>query len=89
MAWTVSREHSVFGNKRAVLVKCTADAATQTVETGLSVIDGVGLGYGSMSTIVGPKVYINSNASGVQSNGVLGCSGFTIGDDVYITVYGR
>ena len=89
MAWTVTRTHSVFGNKRAVLIKCTADAATQTVETGLSVIESISLGYGSMSTIVGPKVYINSNASGVQSLGVIGCSAFTSGDDIYVTVYGR
>jgi len=89
MAWTVTRTPSVFGNKRAVLIKCTADAATQTVETGLGVVEHVSLGYGSMATFVGPKVFINSNASGVQSLGVLGCSGFTSGDDCYITVYGR
>lgn len=89
MAWTVTRYHSVFGNKRSVLLKCTADAATQTVETGLSVIEAYSLGYGSMSTIVGPKVYINSSSSGVEALGSLGCSGFTSGDDVYVTVYGR
>lgn len=89
MAWTVTRYPSVFGNKRTVLMKCTADAATQTIQTGLSVIEAISLGYGSMSTIVGPKVYINSNASGVAELGSVGCSAFTSGDDVYITVYGR
>jgi hypothetical protein len=89
MAWTVTRYPSVFGNKKTAIIKMTADAATQTVETGLKVIEGYNLGYGSMSTLVGPKVFINSNASGVESMGVLGCSGFTSGDDLYVTVYGR
>lgn len=89
MAWTVTRHQSVFGNKRVVGLKLTADTATQTVETGLSVIDWHSVGFGSMSTIVGVTVFINSNASGVQSNGVLGCSGFTSGDDIYVTVYGK
>lgn len=88
MAWTVSRDKTVFGNKAVVLLKCTADAATQTVETGLSRVDHYTLGYGSMSTIVGLSIFPNSNASGTNSNGVLGCSGFTSGDDVYMTVYG-
>lgn len=90
MAWTVTRYPSVFGNKRVVGLKLTADAATQTVETGLSVIEWFSLGtYGSMASQTGRYVFINSNAAGVQSNGVLGCSGFAIGDDVYVTVYGR
>lgn len=90
MAWTVTRYPTVFGNKRAVGLKLTADAATQTVETGLSVIEWMSLGtYGSMASQTGRYVFINSNASGVGSNGVLGCSGFAAGDDIYVTVYGR
>ena len=88
MAWTVSRTPSVFGNKRAVLLKLTADAATQTVESGLSVIEGMALGAASMTTL-NARVWPNSNASGVQSNGVLGCSGFVSGDILYVTVFGR
>lgn len=88
MAWTTTRYKTVFGDKRVVGLKLTADTATQTVETGLSVIEWYNLGYGSMTT-QGVNVYINSNASGVASMGVLGCSGFTSGDDIYITVYGR
>lgn len=89
MAWTVTRYPTVFGNKRAVGLKLTADAATQTVETGLSVIEWISLGsYNSMASQTGRYVYINSNASGVQSNGVIGCSGFAVGDDIYVTVFG-
>ena len=90
MAWTVTRYPTVFGNKRAVLMKCTADAATQTVETGLSVIEAYSLGaFASMASQTGRYVFINSNTTGIASNGVLGCSGFAIGDDFYVTVYGR
>lgn len=90
MAYTVVRYPTVFGNKRVVNLTITADAATQTVETGLSVIDGVSLNmFASMSSLTGRKVYINSNASGIASMGVLGCSGFAVGDDFYVTVYGR
>ena len=88
MAWTVTRDKTVFGNKAVVNLKLTADAATQTIETGLSRIDHFSQGFGSMSTLVGLTVAINSGASGVNSNGVLGCSGFTSGDDIYVTVYG-
>jgi hypothetical protein len=90
MAWTVTRYKTVFGNKQVVGLKCTADAATQTVETGLSVIEWVNINpFASMASTTGRKIFANSNASGVQSMGVLGCSGFAVGDDVEITVYGR
>lgn len=89
MAWTVTRYPSVFGNKRVVGLKCTADAATQNVETGLKQIDWYSLGsYNSMASQTGRYVYINSSATGVSTAGVLGCSGFAVGDDIYITVFG-
>lgn len=89
MAWTVTRFQSVFGNKAVVGLKLTADAATQTVETGLKNVEWYSLGtFNSMASQTGRYVYINSNTSGVQSFGVIGCSGFAIGDDVYVTVYG-
>lgn len=88
MAWTVNRTNTVMGNKRVVSLDLTADAATQTVETGLSVVDGMTTGYQSCST-GGVKCYANSNASGVQSFGVIGLSGFASGDELYVLVYGR
>lgn len=90
MAWTVTRYPSVFGNKRVVGLKCTADAATQNVDTGLGVIEWFTAGtYGSMASQTGRYIFINSSATGVAANGQLGCSGFAIGDDIYITVFGR
>ena len=88
MAWTVSRSHSVFGNKRTVILELTADAATQAVDTGLSLVDGFSVGAKSLSTAA-VKIYANVNASGVAAVGFLGCSGFVSGDVLFVTVYGR
>jgi hypothetical protein len=88
MAYTVTRYKSVFGNKRIVGLEITADAATQTVETGLSKIEWSAIHLQSMNTIVGVKIAVNSIASGVQSMGVLGISGVSSGDKFYVTVYG-
>ena len=87
MAFTVSKKQSVFGNLRSVILNITADAATQTVETGLKKIDGFSVGAQSLSTAA-IKIYANSNASGVQSFGVLGISGAVSGDQLFVVVYG-
>lgn len=88
MAYTVVNTPTTFGNKKVRLLKITADAATQTVETGLGFIEHFSVGWSSMATQA-IKTSINSNASGVQSFGVLGLTGCASGDEMYITVYGR
>lgn len=88
MAWTVTRYPTVFGNKRAVGIKLVADSATSNVETGLSVIEWYTLAPGSMTSAL-PKIYPNSGAIGTAIAGTLGISGFTSGDECYITVFGR
>lgn len=88
MAWSVTRTQFSAGNKRGVIVSMTADAATQTVEAGVGNIVGSAVNYKSCAT--GPNfIYTNSNASGVQSMGVLGCSGFTSGDEICVVVFGH
>lgn len=87
MAYTVTKTQSVFGNERVVHIAVTADAATQTVETGLKVIRAHAVGQQSCSTAA-IKIYANSNASGVQSMGVLGISGCVSGDQFFVTVFG-
>lgn len=88
MAYTVSRgAPTVFGNKRAIAMRITADQATQTVETGLSVVEWHSVSPVSCTTAA-LKVHPNSNASGVQSMGVIGISGATSGDIFFVTVYG-
>ena len=86
MAYTITKTPTVFGNMRVVILDITADAATQTVETGLNNI--AGFVTGSKSGASGWKVYSNSNASGVQSFGVLGISAATSGDHGFIVVFG-
>lgn len=90
MAWTVTRFKTVFGDKRVTGLKLTADAATQTIETGMSVVEWYSIGgFNSMASQTGRYVFANSNASGVQSMGVIGCSGFAVGDDIFLTIYGH
>jgi hypothetical protein len=90
MAWTITRlVNTVFGNDRVVMLKVSTDAATQTVETGLSYIYGVSLAPVSMSTLGSFTIQPNSGASGVKKLGYIGCSGFAATDTFYLTVYGR
>lgn len=88
MAWTISRTPSVFGNLRANVLVCTADAAESNIETGLKNVVAMSLGAVSMNSS-NFHIALNSNSTGVQSYGVLGCSGFTSGDKICIVVYGN
>lgn len=88
MAWTTTITKTVFGNLRAHIVSCTADAATQSVETGLANILGIAHAYGSMATVTSLMHHWNSNASGVATPGTIGCSGFTSGDDICFVCFG-
>lgn len=89
MAYTVGvNQKTVFGNMRVFFLSITADAATQTVVTPLSLIYGHSFAPQSLSTGA-IKIYANSNASGVAANGSLGISGCTSGDVFTVIVYGR
>jgi hypothetical protein len=88
MAWTVTRTPTVFGNLRAAVIKVTTDAATANLDTGLSRITGFAFAPASMGTIVGLRMAPNSGVAGTAIGGILGCSGFTSGDDFYLTVFG-
>lgn len=89
MAFTIARTQlGGTGNVREIVLDVTADASTQTVETGLKVVAGFALGVVSAATM-GFKVAPNSNASGVQSMGVLGISGLVSGDRLFIRVIGN
>ena len=88
MAFTVTKYPLNIGNKRAVGMKIVADNATQTIETGLDIVEWFTVGAASLTT-ANIKMAINSNASGVQSNGVFAVTGLVSGDYLYVTVYGR
>ena len=88
MAWTSSMiVKTVVGDQRCHILKLTADAATQNVETGLDVIHGHMISPCSMAAVA--QVYPNVLAAGTSSAGYLGCSGFTSGDELFAIVFGR
>jgi len=89
MAYTTSQcfQYNV-GNERVRVLRITADAATQVIETGLAVVDGFSIGIVTCTT-GGFHVAFNSNASGVQSFGVVGISGCASADSFFLTVYGH
>lgn len=103
MAYTLSTiVNSYMGEFRMKQLRVTADAATQTVETGLGhvsiAIPTPVSGAVSVATLSGNTgvdqaagwvTYVNSNASGVQSNGVLGISNAVSGDVYDIVVFGH
>jgi hypothetical protein len=88
MAYTVTITKTVFGNKRAHGLKIVADAASATVETGLSQIDFFSVGIASMNS-ANIKLRPNAGAGSTAAAGYLGVSGCTSGDEFYVTVYGR
>jgi hypothetical protein len=89
MAYTVSiRKQTVHGNQRSVQLLITADAATQTVQTGLQYIDAHAVGAQSLSTAA-IKVFANAGAEGTSTAGALGISGCVNGDSFFVTVFGR
>jgi hypothetical protein len=87
MAYTVTKTPSAFGNQAVVLLEITADAATQTIETGLKNIVGMAVGKDSMASN-GHTIAVNSGAGGTSTGGVLGISGVASGDHFFVTVFG-
>lgn len=89
MAFTVTRYHTVFGNKRAVLMNITADGAEATIQTGLNVIEAVTIGqFRSMAT-GGATILKNLTSTATAANGSLGLSGFSANAEIDVVVYGR
>lgn len=98
MAFTVSHlTETVMGNMRVRTLMLTADATTQTVESGMGNIFWASFQIQSATAATtlsagiatGWRTAINSNASGVQSNGVLGISNAVSGDRAMVVVFGR
>jgi hypothetical protein len=88
MAWTQS--FIVDNTSKAVRhVKLVADSATYTCETGLQVINHYTVGWKSLTSLANVTIAINSNASGVATNGSVGLSGVSSGAEIYLTVLGR
>lgn len=80
MAYTVTKEQSVFGNMRVQICNVSADAASGSVPTGFSKIVGYSLCPISMASAA-PLVKI-STSSVVVSNAANG-------DNFYLVVFGN
>lgn len=90
MAWTTTKkEFTVHGGDRVVIMSCTADAATQNVNTDLTEIYGYSFTPYSMATANTIIISANCTCSGVATQGYLGCSGFAANDQFCFVVYGR
>lgn len=90
MAYTVTRtKNTVHGNDRVVQLAVTADAATQTIETGLGMVYGVSVTPVSMHSHGSLTFQVNSNCTGTAALGYVAVSGLTTGDAFYLIAYGR
>ena len=88
MAWTITRDKTVFGNKAVVGITIQPDSATFNVETGLKNIHYFAVGIVSATTISSWHIAKNSGCVGTALAGTLGCTGFTSGDLIDVIVFG-
>lgn len=90
MAYTASfLVKTVMGNQRVEHIRVTADAASGTIDTGLSVVDFLQHSPQSAST-AGYRVFQNSDEANSNTvNGQVGMSGLASGDVVFMTVFGH
>lgn len=88
MAWTITYDKTVFGNKAVVGITLAPDSATFNVETGLKKIHYFAVGLSSAATISSWHIAKNSGCGGTALAGFLGCTGFTSGDLADVIVFG-
>jgi len=89
MAWDVAVIDQLnVGNKRLSVLSCTADAATQTVDTGLQVVDYFQITPQSGATAA-LVAYPNVGAEATALVGKIGFSAAVSGDVFYLYAYGR
>lgn len=88
MAFTIAREMTVLGNKRAALISCSVDTASGNIETGLSVVDAVAVSIVSAATAAYTlKRNVGSNSTSIP--GTLNINSAAAGDSFFIVAYGR
>lgn len=90
MAFTVSNvANSVFGNKNVRMLRVTADAASDAISSGFSLVETiVGFAPETMTT-ASAKLKINVLTAGTASNGMIAVTGIASGDIFRVTVIGR
>lgn len=89
MAYTVTTtKKTVFGDERVHHLTVVADATTQTIATGLTIIESIAVAHKSATSGMG-KWKINVGAEGTSIAGSIGVSAVVSGDEYYVTVFGR
>lgn len=89
MAFTTSSIlKTVFGNKRYHVIRCTADAATQAIVTGMETVDNAWIQAETMVTTAA-NVNINELAAGTSTAGYVSVTGVTSGDIFFLNVIGH
>lgn len=81
--------NTVHGNQRVIQYLITADAVSGNVQTGLGVITALSSSPQSLSTMTSFKVRANALGGATAAAGYLGFDGYTSGDEIYVTAYGR
>ena len=87
MAWTITRDKSIMGNKAVVGLKVITDSATTAIDSGLKQIDYFSYAPASMGT---SNIHININ-KGISSTSIVGTvavTGCASGDEFYLVVFG-
>lgn len=89
MAYTVTySKKTVWGDMRVHVLDITADAATQAVDTGMSVVEGWSLGPVTMATAA-ISILPNALATGTAAAGWIAISAAAANDRFYLTVFGH
>ena len=89
MAFTVTTENTVFGNKNAKLIKITADGAEANIATGFGVIDFMATPKAISMATANAFIQPNKNSSGTATNGTIGISGVSAGAEFHCLVFGK
>jgi hypothetical protein len=79
---------SVYGNKRAVALSCTADAASGVIVTGLNNVEALEVVSVSMASGGTGNFRRNLTVASAAANGSVFVSSIANGDVFLLTVYG-
>lgn len=88
MAFTISREMSVFGDRRVAMISCSVDSASGNIETGLSTIDAVSVAIVSAATAA-YTMKRNLGSNSTARPGMLNINSAASGDSFFIIAYGK
>jgi hypothetical protein len=90
MAYTIAKKTlSCYGGDEVVILSCSADAATQNIDTGLDYVWGFAFTPLSMATANTMSLIPNKTATAVAAPGYIGVSGLANNDQFMFIVFGK